>query len=66
MLAGGQRLRCHHDAGPDLFGRGPLRTLGRLIHYRRTGGFQVGFDHDLAVMFIGVAALSPAAGPPPR
>lgn len=52
--------------GMDLFGRGPLRTLGRLIHYRRSGGFQVSFDHDLAVMFIGVAALSPAAGPPIR
>ncbi|WP_236550540.1 bifunctional 2-polyprenyl-6-hydroxyphenol methylase/3-demethylubiquinol 3-O-methyltransferase UbiG [Cyanobium sp. Copco_Reservoir_LC18] len=52
--------------GLDLFGRGPLRTLGRLIHYRRTGGFQVGFDHDLAVMFIGVASLSPAADPPNR
>jgi 2-polyprenyl-6-hydroxyphenyl methylase/3-demethylubiquinone-9 3-methyltransferase len=50
--------------GMDLFGRGPLRTLGRLIHYRRSGGFQVSFDHDLAVMFIGVAGLSPAAGPP--
>ena len=50
--------------GMDLFGRGPLRTLGRLIHYRRTGGFRVGFDQDLAVMFIGVAGLSPAAGPP--
>ncbi len=49
--------------GMDLFGRGPLRTLGRLLHYRRTGGFQVDFDHDLAVMFIGVAGLSPAAGP---
>jgi 2-polyprenyl-6-hydroxyphenyl methylase/3-demethylubiquinone-9 3-methyltransferase len=52
--------------GMDLFGRGPLRTLGRLFHYRRTGAFQVGFDHDLSVMFIGSACLSPAAGPPIR
>ena len=50
--------------GMDLFGRGPVRTLGRLLHYRRCGGFQVRFDDDLAVMFIGTARLSPAAGPP--
>ncbi|MBW4531353.1 MAG: bifunctional 2-polyprenyl-6-hydroxyphenol methylase/3-demethylubiquinol 3-O-methyltransferase UbiG [Aphanothece saxicola GSE-SYN-MK-01-06B] len=49
--------------GMDLFGRGPLRTLGRLLHYLRTGGFQVAFDQDLAVMFIGTARLSPAAVP---
>jgi 2-polyprenyl-6-hydroxyphenyl methylase/3-demethylubiquinone-9 3-methyltransferase len=49
--------------GMDLFGRGPLRTLGRLLHYWRTGGFQVGFDDDLAVMFIGVASFSPAEVP---
>ncbi len=47
--------------GMDLFGRGPLRTLGRLVHYLRTGGFQVAFDQDLALMFIGAARLSPAA-----
>jgi 2-polyprenyl-6-hydroxyphenyl methylase/3-demethylubiquinone-9 3-methyltransferase len=49
--------------GMDLFGRGPLRTLGRLFHYRRTGDFQVEFDQDLSVMVIGAAGLSPAAGP---
>jgi 2-polyprenyl-6-hydroxyphenyl methylase / 3-demethylubiquinone-9 3-methyltransferase len=47
--------------GMDLFGRGPRRTVGRLLHYLRTGGFQVEFDQDLAVMFIGAARLSPAA-----
>lgn len=47
--------------GMDLFGRGPLRTLGRLLHDRRTGGFRVDFDDDLSVMFIGAAGLSPAA-----
>jgi 2-polyprenyl-6-hydroxyphenyl methylase/3-demethylubiquinone-9 3-methyltransferase len=49
--------------GMDLFGRGPPRTVGRLVHYLRTGGFKVAFDQDLAVMFIGGARLSPAAGP---
>ena len=49
--------------GMDLFGRGPLRTAGRLLHYLGTGGFQADFDQDLAVMFIGVARLSPAEAP---
>ncbi|WP_216902760.1 bifunctional 2-polyprenyl-6-hydroxyphenol methylase/3-demethylubiquinol 3-O-methyltransferase UbiG [Synechococcus sp. CCY 9618] len=54
--------------GMDLFGRGPLRTLGRLVHYLRTGSLQVRFDQDLAVMFIGSArlSLSPAADRPIR
>lgn len=47
--------------GMDLFGRGPRCTVGRLLHYLRTGGFQVEFDQDLAVMFIGAARLSPEA-----
>lgn len=47
--------------GLDLFGRGPLRTVGRLLHYLRHRALQVRFDQDLAVMFIGAARFSPAA-----
>ncbi|MDM7952005.1 MAG: bifunctional 2-polyprenyl-6-hydroxyphenol methylase/3-demethylubiquinol 3-O-methyltransferase UbiG [Cyanobium sp. CZS 25K] len=49
--------------GMDLFGRDPLRTLGRLLHFLRSGDLKVRFDQDLAVMFIGAARLTPAAGP---
>lgn len=44
--------------GFDLFGRTPLAQISNLIHFLKTGGFQVQFDHNTEVMYIGTAQIS--------
>lgn len=44
--------------GFDLFGRTPLAQISNLIHFLQTGGFQVQFDNNTGVMYIGTAQLS--------
>lgn len=41
--------------GFDLFGRTPSAQLSNLIHFWKTGRFQVQFDDDTRVMYIGTA-----------
>lgn len=44
--------------GFDLFGRTPLAQISHLIHFLKTGGFQVQFDNNTEVMYIGTAQIS--------
>ncbi|WP_299490488.1 bifunctional 2-polyprenyl-6-hydroxyphenol methylase/3-demethylubiquinol 3-O-methyltransferase UbiG [Acaryochloris sp. IP29b_bin.137] len=44
--------------GFDLFGRTPLAQITHLIHYLRTGEFQIQFDNHTGVMYIGTARMS--------
>lgn len=44
--------------GFDLLGRTPLAQITNLIHFLKTGGFQVRFDNNTEVMYIGTAQLS--------
>ncbi len=41
--------------GFDLFGRNPLDQMANLMHFWKTGGFQVQFDDDTRVIYIGTA-----------
>ena len=44
--------------GFDLLGRTPLAQISHLIHFLKTGGFQVQFDNNTEVMYIGTAQIS--------
>ena len=46
--------------GFDLFGRTPLAQISNLIHFLKTGEFQVQFDDDTRVMYIGTALTKTA------
>jgi 2-polyprenyl-6-hydroxyphenyl methylase / 3-demethylubiquinone-9 3-methyltransferase len=41
--------------GFDLLGRNPAAQVSSLLYYWKTGGFQVHFDDDMGVMYIGSA-----------
>ena len=44
-----------HIRGFDLFGRTAIAQLKTLVHFWKTGQFQVQFDDDTQIMYIGVA-----------
>ncbi|MEO1181022.1 MAG: bifunctional 2-polyprenyl-6-hydroxyphenol methylase/3-demethylubiquinol 3-O-methyltransferase UbiG [Cyanobacteria bacterium J06636_28] len=53
MQTGFSNVTMH---GFDLFGHTPLAQINSLIHFWKTGGFQVRFDDDTRVMYIGTAS----------
>ncbi|MEM6253186.1 MAG: bifunctional 2-polyprenyl-6-hydroxyphenol methylase/3-demethylubiquinol 3-O-methyltransferase UbiG [Cyanobacteria bacterium P01_D01_bin.156] len=48
-------------AGFDLFGHNLIAQVANLMHFLKTGGFNVQFDGDTRVMYIGTAQLEKTA-----
>lgn len=46
--------------GFDLLGRTPVAQVATLLHFWKTGGFQVRFDDDFSVIYIGAATKGPS------